>query len=254
STVCSFLVLYPRTVHALRCQSGVPTSNTSKDKSVVESDPPRSVNGDVDNNVCSGSSGNCGTMTSPNHVLVEIGSSSNGNLEPKNCPSICAKACVLESEPAISPLNAESKPLFLAKDWREKLCRCEKCLELYKQKRIGYLIDKEDSIAEYETKAKQKREEKLQKQEDVELDLFNNLGHVEKIEILNGIADFKDELRSFLVSGVQFTIVNPFSISSLSSKKCGFFFFCNSIILVIAYFLCHEFNVHSCRSLSIHQR
>ncbi|CAN1254413.1 Putative E3 ubiquitin-protein ligase UBR7 [Linum perenne] len=200
STVCSFLVLYPRTVHALRCQSGVPTSNTSKDKSVVESDPPRSVNGDVDNNVCSGSSGNCGTMTSPNHVLVEIGSSSNGNLEPKNCPSICAKACVLESEPAISPLNAESKPLFLAKDWREKLCRCEKCLELYKQKRIGYLIDKEDSIAEYETKAKQKREEKLQKQEDVELDLFNNLGHVEKIEILNGIADFKDELRSFLES------------------------------------------------------
>jgi E3 ubiquitin-protein ligase UBR7 len=47
--------------------------------------------------------------------------------------------------------------------------------------------------------ATQKREEKLQQQEGTELNLLNKLGHVEKMEILNGIADMKDELRSFLV-------------------------------------------------------
>ncbi|KAA8520949.1 hypothetical protein F0562_011622 [Nyssa sinensis] len=40
--------------------------------------------------------------------------------------------------------------------------------------------------------AKQKRDEKLQRQEGVELNFLNKLGHVEKMEILNGTADLKN--------------------------------------------------------------
>ena len=47
--------------------------------------------------------------------------------------------------------------------------------------------------------ATQKRKEKLQQQEGAELSLFNKLGHIEKMEILSGIADMKDEIRTFLV-------------------------------------------------------
>ncbi|KAJ6341675.1 hypothetical protein OIU78_009766, partial [Salix suchowensis] len=54
------------------------------------------------------------------------------------------------------------------------------------------LLHLDDTIAEYEKMAKQKREEKLQQQEGAELSFFNKLGHIEKVEILNGIADFKD--------------------------------------------------------------
>lgn len=72
-------------------------------------------------------------------------------------------------------------------------------MEFYRKKNISFLIDKEDSISEYEKMAKQKREEKLQQQEGAEINLFNGLGHVEKIEILNGIADMKNEISAFFV-------------------------------------------------------
>ncbi|GFP82569.1 putative E3 ubiquitin-protein ligase ubr7 [Phtheirospermum japonicum] len=100
-----------------------------------------------------------------------------------------------------NPITAEnSKPLFLFKNWREILCICEKCSDLYAQKGISFLPDKEDSIAEYERMAKQRRSENMQKQEGAELNFLNNLGHVEKMEILSGIADMKNEIFSFLES------------------------------------------------------
>ncbi|CAI0441147.1 unnamed protein product [Linum tenue] len=209
SAVCSFLTLYPQTIRAIDCQAGVSASKTSKDKGIMESNPASCASGKLENNVCSGSSGNNDALSSSsNHVAVEKGSSSNGTLEKNNCSDACAKedttvhaACVLGVGSMVSPpTTSEIKPFFLAKSWRESLCKCGNCLEMYKQKHISYLIDQEDSIAEYEKIAKQKREEKLQKQEGAELDFINNLGHVEKMEILGGIADFKDEFRSFLES------------------------------------------------------
>lgn len=107
--------------------------------------------------------------------------------------------CVIGIDLLADYPKLERKPLFLSKNWRDALCRCERCTEFYKQKSVGFLVDREDSIVEYERMGKRKREEKLQQQEGAELNLFNNLGHVEKIEILNGIADIKDELRTFLV-------------------------------------------------------
>ncbi|KAG6390830.1 hypothetical protein SASPL_148575 [Salvia splendens] len=47
---------------------------------------------------------------------------------------------------------------------------------------------------------KQKRNENIQKLEGAELNFMNNLGHVEKMEILSGIADMKNEIFSFLES------------------------------------------------------
>ncbi|KAJ0989341.1 hypothetical protein J5N97_007697 [Dioscorea zingiberensis] len=100
----------------------------------------------------------------------------------------------------ISIDSGEKKPLFLSKKWRSLLCRCKTCSGFYTQKGIDYLIDSEDSLEEYEKIAKQKREENLQNQEGAELNFLNKLGHVQKIEILSGIADIKNELQSFLES------------------------------------------------------
>lgn len=112
---------------------------------------------------------------------------------------ISQTTCVLGTNTLDDSTVKESKPIFLSKNWRDALCRCEKCVDIYNQKGISFLLDKEDTIMEYEKVAKEKREEKLQQQEGVELSLLNNMGHVQKMEILNGIADMKDEIHTFLV-------------------------------------------------------
>jgi hypothetical protein len=89
--------------------------------------------------------------------------------------------------------------MFLSKKWREQLCKCDTCISFYANNGVEYLIDKEDTIEEYEKMAKEKRKEKLQQQEGAELNFMNKLNHVQKIEILNGISDMKNELRSFVV-------------------------------------------------------
>lgn len=116
---------------------------------------------------------------------------------------------------ATSPLKHD-KPMFLSKNWRDALCKCNNCLEYYMQKRIAFLLDKDDSIVEYEKMAKQKREQKLQELEGAELSFFNKLGHVEKVEILKGIEEMKDGLRSFLVCSL-YCIDFLYCISSLVS-------------------------------------
>ncbi|KAI3804474.1 hypothetical protein L1987_26046 [Smallanthus sonchifolius] len=110
-------------------------------------------------------------------------------------------ACLLGVDLFSAELTSEkSQPMFLAKNWRDALCGCGKCSDFYVKKGISFLLDKEDSIAEYEKMAKQRRDEKMQQQEGAELNFLSNLGHVEKMEILSGIADMKDEIRSFLQS------------------------------------------------------
>ncbi|KAJ4838126.1 hypothetical protein Tsubulata_049181 [Turnera subulata] len=74
----------------------------------------------------------------------------------------------------------------------------ERCLDMYNKRHASYLVDKEDSMAKYEKVAKRRREEKLQQQDGAELSFLDKLGHVEKMELLNGIAVLKDEFHGFL--------------------------------------------------------
>ncbi|KAL0324197.1 UNVERIFIED_CONTAM: putative E3 ubiquitin-protein ligase UBR7 [Sesamum calycinum] len=133
AVVCSFLTYYPQTI------SSPDPSSSSKEKAVLETEPPVISSGKLENKSDS-------TLSNANSVAV----------------------------------LAEAKPTV--------------------DKGIGFLLDKEDSIAEYERVAKQKRNENLQKQEGVELNFLNNLGHVAKMEILSGIADMKNEFCAFLES------------------------------------------------------
>ncbi|KAK1564970.1 hypothetical protein Q3G72_015999 [Acer saccharum] len=206
SAVCSFLTLYPQTIWAaaVKCNGA---ANTNKDKDVMEDNPSACGSGKLETGTRSHISptkdnvpvdANSGSSSGGKENI--IGESSNANIGSDLCTKDANSHinCLLgDNQPADI---IDSKPLFLSKNWRDLLCRCEKCLDMYRQKQISYLLDKEDSIAEYERTAKQKREEKLQQQEGAELTLLNKLGHVEKMEILNGIADMKDEFRTFLES------------------------------------------------------
>ncbi|XP_050230065.1 uncharacterized protein LOC126679161 [Mercurialis annua] len=208
SANCSFLTLYPQTIWAVGAQSSDSTANTSKDKTVLEDSPSACGSGKLENGACSHGSEKDNTMVSDDNGVVSVAKASAiGETSEKNINSNQSTkdanvqaTCVLGADVvSLSPVR-ESKPLFLAKNWRDTLCKCDKCLDMYNQKCMSYLLDKEDSIAEYEEMAKGKREQKLEQQEGAELSFLNNLGHIEKMEILTGIADFEEEFRTFLGS------------------------------------------------------
>ncbi|XP_076882738.1 uncharacterized protein LOC143531297 [Bidens hawaiensis] len=190
SPICSFLTLYPKTIFASHQQ---PDSATpSKDKG-VQTAPSASESGSGSGSSTVAENGTSELLTT-DPAVPDNNSKSVGDEKPV--------ACVLGVDLLTAELTSEEKSqsMFLVKNWREVLCKCEKCSDFYVKKGISFLVDKEDSIAEYEKIAKQKRDEKMQQQEGAELNFLNNLGHVEKMEILSGIADMKDEIRSFLQS------------------------------------------------------
>lgn len=178
SSICSFLYLYPQIWAPHKKQN---TATPSKDKGVETED---------------------GTSETRDVVPAVPDSSSKSVHDDKNMIlGEKSDACLLGVDLLTTESTSEKRqPMFLLKNWREALCGCEKCSSFYAKKGICFLLDKEDSIAEYEKMAKQKRDEKMQQQEGAEMNFLSNLGHVEKMEILSGIADMKDEIRSFLVS------------------------------------------------------
>ncbi|KAI7725080.1 hypothetical protein M8C21_014223 [Ambrosia artemisiifolia] len=191
SPICSFLTLYPKTIWAEHQQ---PTSETpSKEKGVVQTAPSAAGSSTMPED---GSSEPLTTDPAvPDDSSKSVGDDKGMIIGEKS------DACLLGVDLLSTELTPEkSQPMFLAKNWREALCGCQKCSDFYVKKGISFLVDKEDSIAEYEKIAKQKRDEKMQQQEGEELNFLSNLGHVEKMEILSGIADMKDEIRSFLQS------------------------------------------------------
>ncbi|MFS7923723.1 putative chromatin regulator PHD family [Helianthus anomalus] len=187
SPICSFLTLYPKTIFAAHQE---PNSATpSKEKGVMQTAPSAAGSSTIPEDASSE------PLTVepavPDNNSKSVGDDDKGKFD----------ACRLGVDLLSAELTSEeSQPMFLVKNWRDVLCGCQKCSDFYVKKGISFLLDKEDSIAEYEKIAKQKRDEKMQQQEGAELNFLSNLGHVEKMEILSGIADMKDEIRSFLQS------------------------------------------------------
>ncbi|KAF9616362.1 hypothetical protein IFM89_029616 [Coptis chinensis] len=178
--ICSFLTLYPPIIWAPVRQCDA-TQNSSKEGTVS-----------------AGVHSACASS-----LKLENGTTSFDppEMDTANQNAVSSTKCILSVDLRMATSTLEKiKPMFLSKNWRELLCRCETCVEFYTRSGISFLIDKEDSIAEYEKMATQKRQEKLQQQEGAELDFLNKLGHVAKIEILSGINDMKTELQSFMES------------------------------------------------------
>ncbi|KAI3963856.1 hypothetical protein MKW92_021517 [Papaver armeniacum] len=181
--------------------SGHPVVDDNIEEKVLVNRPPASpASGNLENSMEMVSSDLKPVLPHRNELLGES-SEKKRDFEEFSRDTISSPKCALGMDLSVTPFILEkNKPMFLSKVWRDLLCRCEKCIEFYTKKGIRFLIEKEDSIGEYEKMGKQKRQEKLQQEEGAELNFLNKLGHVEKIEILSGIADMKNELCSFLES------------------------------------------------------
>jgi E3 ubiquitin-protein ligase UBR7 len=82
--------------------------------------------------------------------------------------------------------------------WRSALCKCNDCLEVYKNKQVDFLLKANDSIKFYEDQGKQN--EKLRTKDEDKLldDQLSKLNRVSQIEFLHSLKDFKDDLKNFL--------------------------------------------------------
>lgn len=204
SNICFFLTLYPQTIRVTVRQPHV--ANSAKDKEVIENAPSpfasseKLQNGDFSADTSTGDSISGAVSVGKGILQGQIKANTAVVLECSQTAGP-SKTCVIGTNLfEAAPKPEKSKAMLFCKNWREVLCRCENCLEFYSQKRISFLLDREDSIAEYEKIGKQKRDEKLQQQQGEELSFLSKLGHVEKMEILSGIADMKNEIHSFLES------------------------------------------------------
>ncbi|KAG8075620.1 hypothetical protein GUJ93_ZPchr0006g46458 [Zizania palustris] len=193
---CYFLKLYPDTVWASRTQNSVSQASTT-DSTVMDGGPShdnieKRENGSLANHLnCENTYGddNCPKdNAAPEKAILDDSSDRKCKLGM----DIGTNTTLVDSEKKL--------PFFMSKGWREVICRCETCTNFYGEQGVAYLIDKDDSIEEYEKVAKQKREKKLEQQEGAEANFLNSLDHVQKIEILSGINDMKNEFQSFLES------------------------------------------------------
>ncbi|CAN6444668.1 unnamed protein product [Victoria cruziana] len=210
---CSFLKLYPPSIWVLSGRRNMAVENGSSSSATPEKD------------ICSENPKSSSLVNDLGCVAVssEVGMEakenveSNGNLIQENTcdPQVQTPVCILGHKLPEASLLLEKKPMFLSKGWRDWLCPCKNCREFYAKKNVSYLIDKEDSMEEYEKVAKQKRAENLQQQEGAELNFLNKLNHVQQIEILSGIADMKNEFRSFLESVDPSKPVTPADIKQV---------------------------------------
>ncbi|OAE31161.1 hypothetical protein AXG93_3617s1000 [Marchantia polymorpha subsp. ruderalis] len=141
-------------------------------------------------------------VSSTNHVGESSGSGG----------SVCKLKRTSQAESALT--TSEEKPeettsvglkvldsgraVFLAKSWRTELCQCDACKAMYMAKGIEFLLDKEDTLQEYEESAKRKREEAKEKEDGTTQAFLQKLGHVQRIELVHGINNLATELESFL--------------------------------------------------------
>ncbi len=74
---------------------------------------------------------------------------------------------------------------------------------MYEEKNVLFLLDEKDAISAYEEAARQKRKSSPLPSEDEALERFmgdNNIGHVQKMEMIHGFNEMSSKLKEFLVS------------------------------------------------------
>ncbi|XP_003739598.1 putative E3 ubiquitin-protein ligase UBR7 [Galendromus occidentalis] len=78
--------------------------------------------------------------------------------------------------------------------WRRILCRCEGCTSLYETEKLSFLPSPDDTMRAYEKRGEKKREGAP----DPLMNALNGLGHVQKIEMIDGYNNLKNCLGDFL--------------------------------------------------------
>lgn len=127
------------------------------------------------------------------------------NKDPVRTPN--SVECVLESLKKSQDSNDSSKlsdadsskgPLFWSDcSWRARLCRCQKCMDMYKSKNCEYLLDDKDTVQWYEAQGKA-----IAKNSGTPFErgmsALNGMNRAAVVEALHGYDELKADLSDYL--------------------------------------------------------
>lgn len=92
---------------------------------------------------------------------------------------------------------------FWPLEWRQKLCKCSNCLDMYKKNDVEFLLDDEDTVANYQEKGKAKAENRSTSIHDETMRAISGMDHVTQIEAILAYNKLKKKLTEFLTSFVS---------------------------------------------------
>nr|XP_014086492.1 putative E3 ubiquitin-protein ligase UBR7 [Bactrocera oleae] len=81
-------------------------------------------------------------------------------------------------------------------DWREALCQCVYCLDLYKTEKVEYLLDPEDSAKSYEERGKKRGA--IESTYEQGIRALASIGRVQQIDAITEYNRMKDKLKEYL--------------------------------------------------------
>ncbi|GLU05964.1 hypothetical protein SLE2022_230360 [Rubroshorea leprosula] len=138
SMVCYFLLLYPSTIWAVGGQTDASVT-TSKDKAVLEDITHGGGSTKPDSDTGPHPPPNRDDLADDGSAKSIIGESSQKDNNSSQCTSHANSSviCVLEVDAVVVVPSSDAKPIFISKKWRDALCRCQKCLYMYRQKNIS---------------------------------------------------------------------------------------------------------------------
>ena len=84
--------------------------------------------------------------------------------------------------------------LFMTGEWRKNLCKCDKCLEMYKEKKVEFLLDDEDTVHHYEAKSKDSAEKSYEEG----MKALSEMDRVKQVEAIQSYNAMKTDLMDFL--------------------------------------------------------
>lgn len=125
------------------------------------------------------------------------------DFEKASSSNNCNSECVLERlkmdpEKSKSDSSITKRPIFWSDcDWRSKLCRCQRCLEMYKIKECEYLLDDKDTVQYYEAQGKalaKNHESPFERG----MSALNRMNRAAVVEALHGYDELKANLSDYL--------------------------------------------------------
>jgi len=127
--------------------------------------------------------------------VVDVESSAASQTESKETPT-----CFLKHHQLKNPdLKIQYEACCFLPGFREALCKCIECLDLYKAKNVEFLTNLKDPITFYEELGKSNRPTEADETQIIN-DQLLKLNRVARVDFLQNVNDFKNELGDFLKS------------------------------------------------------
>jgi len=102
--------------------------------------------------------------------------------------------CYLEEEGIEKMKTMLPSALFMVFGWREQLCRCNKCLQIYQNLSLDYLLDDEDTLDYYENVSGPSDIS----EDDTLAKAMSGMDRTQQIEAFHGYNTMKNTLTEYL--------------------------------------------------------